>query len=87
MCWAHIISPAACITTLNEWLDSVPVGKIIAFGGDYSLVDGVYAHQLMARENVSKVLAQKVEDGIFALEDAKWMAKRMFYENPKGLYV
>ena len=35
MCWAHIISPAACIYTLEEWLDSVPVNKIIAFGGDY----------------------------------------------------
>lgn len=86
MCWAHIISPAASIAILNEWLDSVPVGKIIAFGGDYGLIDGVYAHQRMARENVSKVLAYKVEEGIFSMEDAKWMAKRMFYDNPKSLY-
>jgi len=86
MCWAHIISPAASISTLNEWLDSVPVGKIIAFGGDYSIVDGVYAHQLMARQNVSKVLADKVKDGIFDVDTVKWMAKRMFYENPKKLY-
>lgn len=86
MCWAHIISPAACINALDDWLDSVPVSKIIAFGGDYIIPDAVYAHQLMARRNISKVLAQKVEDGIFDLDDAKWMAKRMFYDNPKSIF-
>ena len=86
MCWAHIISPAACVTALDEWLDSVPVSKIIGFGGDYSIIDAVYAHQLMARENVTKVLAKKVDEGIFNLEDAKWMARRIFYDNPKSIY-
>ena len=86
MCWAHIISPAASISTLDEWLDSVPIGKIIAFGGDYILVDGVYAHQKMARYNISRVLADKVEEGIFDLDTVKWMAQRMLYENPKALY-
>lgn len=86
MCWAHIISPAACVTCLGEWLDSVPVNKIIAFGGDYCLVDGVYGHQTLARMDVSRTLSQKVEDGIFGVEEAKWMAKRMFYENPKSIY-
>lgn len=86
MCWAHIISPAACVNCLDEWLDSVPVNKIIAFGGDYCLVDGVYGHQALARMDVSRTLARKVEEGIFGVEEAKWMAKRMFYENPKAIY-
>ncbi len=86
MCWAHIISPAACTAALNEWLDSVPVSKIIGFGGDYQIIDAVYAHQLMARQNVTKVLAKKVDEGIFNLEDAKWMARRIFYDNPKSVY-
>ena len=74
------------MTCLGEWLDSVPVNKIIAFGGDYCLVDGVYGHQALARMDVSRTLSQKVEDGIFGVEEAKWMAKRMFYENPKSIY-
>ncbi len=86
MCWAHIISPAACIQILGDWLDSVPVNKIIAFGGDYLMVDKVYGHQALARMDVSRTLAQKVEDGVFGIEDAKWMAKRMFYDNPKSIY-
>ena len=86
MCWAHIISPAACVAALDDWLDAVPANKIIAFGGDYCLIDGVYAHQLMARENVSRTLAGKVERGVYTLDQAKWLARRMFYENPKALY-
>ena len=86
MCWAHIISPAACIAALDDWLDAVPVSKIIGFGGDYQIIDAVYAHQLMARQNVSKVLAKKVDEGIFGIEDAKWMAKRIFYDNPKSIF-
>ncbi len=86
MCWAHIISPAASMQALDEWLDSVPVNKILAFGGDYQIIDAVYAHQLMARQHVSKVLARKVAEGIFTMKDAKWMARRMFYDNPKALF-
>lgn len=86
MCWAHIISPAASMAALDEWLDSVPANKIIGFGGDYQIIDAVYAHQLMARQNVSKVLAKKVADGVFGLDEAKWLAQRMFYDNPKAIF-
>jgi len=86
MCWAHIISPAACVAALDDWLDSMPVNKIVAFGGDYMLVDGVYAHQLFARQNISRTLAGKVDKGLMDVDEAVWMAQRMFYDNPKALY-
>lgn len=86
MCWAHIISPAACVRALDEWLDAVPVNKIVAFGGDYMLVDGVYGHQRLARLDVTRVLAKKVEEGIFTLEEAKDAARQMFHDTPAALY-
>lgn len=86
MCWAHIISPGACVQSLNEWLDSVPVNKITAFGGDYMIVDAVYGHQYLARINVSKSLAGKVEEGIFSLDEAGRIAKKFFYENPMRIF-
>ena len=64
----------------------MPANKVIAFGGDYSTIDAVYTHQLMARQNVSRVLANKVENGVFGLEEAKWLAQRMFYDNPKSIF-
>jgi len=86
MCWAHIISPTASVNALVEWIDSVPMNKISAFGGDYCFVDGVYGHQYLARLNVSKALAIKVEEGLFDEERAKEIAKMLFYENPYRIF-
>jgi hypothetical protein len=86
MCWGHIISPEAARRALVEWLDAVPANKIMAFGGDYCLVDGVYGHQKMARGNVASSLAQKVADGSFDLDRARQIAGWVFYDNPVRLF-
>ncbi len=86
MCWAHIISPTASINALCEWIDSVPFNKIIAFGGDYLIIDAVYGHQYLARTNVSKSLSYKVEEGIFGVDEAKHIANMLFYDNPKSIF-
>jgi len=86
MCWAHIISPEASINALEEWLDSVPINKISAFGGDYLFVDGVYGHQYLARENVAKALTRKIEKGAMDPDTAKMISDKLFYHNPKELF-
>ncbi len=86
MCWAHIISPSACVVALDDFLDAVPFNKISAFGGDYLFVDGVYGHLRLARENVSRTLAGKVERGVFSEDAALRIAKALFYENPKRIF-
>ena len=86
MCWAHIISPEASIRALTEWIDAVPVNKISAFGGDYLFIDGVYGHLCIARENVSRSLAEKVSQGVLDTERAKQIADMPFFENPKELF-
>ena len=85
MCWAHIISPQASIQMLMEWIDTVPVNKISAFGGDYMFIDAVVGHQYIARENVSIALANKIEEGVFDTERAKKIAGRLFFENPSRI--
>jgi predicted TIM-barrel fold metal-dependent hydrolase len=86
MCWAQIISPQACINSLTEWLEVVPYNKISAFGGDYAIIDAVYGHLVMARENVSRALATKVDQGLFDLDRAKEIAERLFFSNPALLF-
>jgi predicted TIM-barrel fold metal-dependent hydrolase len=85
MCWAHIVSPEACVRALVEFLDTVPYNKISAFGGDYKFVDGVYGHQKIARQNVSKALAAKVNEGVFDIDEAKVIAKMLFFDNPSRI--
>lgn len=86
MCWGHVISPEAARRALVEWLDAVPANKIMAFGGDYCLIDGVYGHQKMARENVASSLATKVADGSFDVNRAKEIAGWIFYDNPVAVF-
>ncbi len=87
MCWAHIISPGASVAALCEFLDAVPYNKISAFGGDYNFIDGVYAHLRMAKQNVAKALAIKVEENVFSVSKAAEIAHSLFYDNPKRIFT
>jgi len=87
LCWDHIVSPKMTCSFLDEWLDLVPTNKIFAFGGDYIRpVEKVYGHLVMARENIAKVLAGRVEEGLMSEEEAVAVAKKWFYDNPKAVY-
>jgi hypothetical protein len=84
--WAHIISPTAAVNALVEFLDAVPANKISGFGGDYAFVDGVYGHQYLAREDIARALAVKVDAGTFDLDRAKQIAQMLLFDNPKAIF-
>ena len=86
MCWMHIISPRGARVALSNWLDEVPANKIMGFGGDYLVVEGVYGHSVIARDNIARVLASKVDDGDYTLEQAKKYADWLLRENPLRLF-
>lgn len=86
LCWMNIISPAASRRALDEWLEVMPASKIFAFGGDYCFVEGAYAHSRFARENVAKVLAAKVDDGYFGMEEATRIAGMLLRENANEFF-
>ena len=87
LCWCHVISPEMTVRALNEWIDLVPANKIIAFGGDYAVpVEKVYGHLVMARENIARVLGQRIERGLMGEDQALDLAHNWFYENPVALY-
>jgi len=87
LCWCHIVSQEMTCSALTEWLDLVPVNKIIGFGGDYNVpVEKVYGHLVMAREDIARVLADRVSRGLMNREEALEIAHMWFYDNPKELY-
>jgi hypothetical protein len=86
MAWLHVISPESARRYLSEWLDTVPVKKILGFGGDYVFVEGVYAHLKIAKQNIGRVLAEKVTDGVFTMADAKRYAGMLLYDNADKLF-
>ncbi len=86
MCWAHIVSPNASVNALLEWFDTVPLNKISAFGGDYRFVDGVYGHLKLAQADVARALAIAINKGLFDMDEAKNIARMLFYDNPKNIF-
>jgi hypothetical protein len=84
--WMHIISPAVAVEALGAFLDSVPANKINGFGGDYVFVDGVYGHQVLARENIARSLAGKVKHDVFDLDRARELANMILHDNPVRIF-
>jgi hypothetical protein len=86
MCWLHVISPYKAREALAEWLDTVPWNKILGFGGDYHFVEGVYGHSVIARENIARVLTEKVEEGSFTEEQAITLSQKLLRDNAHNLF-
>ena len=87
LCWCHVISPRMTCAALDEWIDLVPMNKIIGFGGDYGRpVEKVYGHLMMAREDLAIVLGGRVDRGLISEEEAVALARKWLWDNPKELY-
>lgn len=87
LCWCHIVSPEMTVSALKEWIDLVPMNKIIGFGGDYGKpVEKVYGHLIMARENIARVLGERIDQGLLSTREAEGIAKKWFFTNPNKLY-
>lgn len=84
--WVYTISPSYSERYLHEWLETVPAGKIMGFGGDYDHVEHIYAHSLMAREILSRVLIDKVRDQYLTEEEAVKIASMVLFENAVGIF-
>lgn len=86
LCWLYAISPSYSERYLSEWLETVPVSKIMAFGGDYNNIENVYGELVIAKEIILRVLSQKVRDGFFSESEAKIFAKMILHDNAAAFY-
>jgi uncharacterized protein len=86
-CWTHIISQRFAVAAFDEAIDLLPANKLMAFGGDYQKpVEKVIGHLMMAREDVSEVLARRISNGRMTESQALALAKKWFWDNPVALY-
>lgn len=86
MAWMHIISPELSVKALKTWVDMVPQNKIFGFGGDYAVIEKVYGHLIMAKENIARTLAAKIEDGAMTESEAYSWINSLLYDNPSCFY-
>jgi hypothetical protein len=81
-CWMWIVNPAAGRRALSDLLDAVPANKIHGFGGDFIFIEGSYGHAVMAKDNIARVLAEKVSEGSMTEERARQVARWILRDNP-----
>lgn len=86
MAWMHIISPEISQTTLNAWIDLLPRNKILGFGGDYLVVEKVFGHLTLAKENICRALSQKVSAGAVTESEACSWIDHLLHDNASRLY-
>jgi hypothetical protein len=86
MNWAYSISPTYSERYLNEWLETVPASRLIAFGGDCMVVENVYSELITAKWIISKVLSDKVRDNYLSESEAKTIARMILFDNAIKLY-
>ncbi|MCM8756855.1 MAG: amidohydrolase family protein [Candidatus Omnitrophica bacterium] len=86
--WTHIISPEMAQRCMANWLDIVPINKVLGFGGDYmnETVVLTYGHLRIARENISRVLASRMKKNLIGKDEAREIIRLWFSENPRELY-
>lgn len=80
-CWAFLANLSAARQALHGMLDTVPAGKIHGFGGDYLAVECSYAHLLITRREITRVLCEKVEEGRFTEEQAAGIGAMLLRDN------
>ena len=84
--WCHQISPYMTENMLNEWIDLVPLNKIIGFGGDNAVPEKTYGVLVMARENIARALAVRIARGQMSESRAADICRMWLYDNPKRIY-
>jgi uncharacterized protein len=86
LCWVWAISPQAGRTLLHELIEVVPSNKVTAFGGDYIFIEGTYGHSVLARQNITQVLQERIASGWFSEAEALQYAQAILSENARQLY-
>jgi predicted TIM-barrel fold metal-dependent hydrolase len=84
--WAHLISPRIARRALAIYVDMVPRNKVLGFGGDYHVVEKVYGHLELARDNIARALADMVADGSLDPRGAIAWAGAILHDNPIAAY-
>ena len=86
MAWSAIISQSYTLRYLQEFIETVPNNKIMAYGGDSQTVEGAYGASILARETVELALTGMVKDGYLTEKEALDVIRKVLRENAISIY-
>ncbi|MEQ8421296.1 MAG: hypothetical protein RIB64_14905 [Arenibacter algicola] len=68
------------------YIETVPINKIVAFGGDCHTPEGVYAASVIAMETVENALVSMVRNGYLRESEAVEIVKKILRTNSIDFY-
>jgi len=86
MCWAWIINPAAAKDFLKKYLVTAPANKVLTFGGDYTPVEPVLGHAVLARRGIALALSELMAEGWLGREDALELVDMIMHQNARRIF-
>ncbi|MEW6356348.1 MAG: amidohydrolase family protein [Planctomycetota bacterium] len=84
--WLPILCPSVYRSTLREWLDVLPIERILAWGGDALRVEMTYGSLVLAKNALADVLAEKAAEGEITEAQAGHIGRRFLRENARELF-
>lgn len=83
--WWHNFFPGAIRQVMTERLDMVPVNKQVGFFSDAYAIEWCYAKALIVRKQMAQVLAAKIAQGQYSLDEAVSVARAILFDTPQSL--
>lgn len=83
--WWHNFFPDSIRQVMNERLDMLPVNKQVGFFSDAYCLDWMYAKSVIVRKELAAVLAGKIVQGQYRMDDARAIANAILLESPRQL--
>jgi len=87
LCWIHDVSADLYGSILQRVCEILPSNKVFGFGGDYKIVECIYAAQKTARRAIISLLYGKIMEKYFSFDEAISYAQKILYKNPLSFYV
>jgi hypothetical protein len=83
--WWHNFFPSVMRQVMSERLDMLATNKQVGFFSDAYCADWTYAKTVLVRKQLAEVLAQKVTQGQYSVDEALSIARAILFESPQSL--
>jgi len=84
--WSLLLSPSHFKLALHEAIELLPDESRLMIGGDNWHAEETWATMRLARRLIAEVLAEKVDQGYFAIDDALRLAEKILNKNAKKFF-
>lgn len=86
MCWVWAIDPVSAKEFLKRYLVSVPVNKILTFGGDTFIVECTLGYAKAARHGIWRSIVELVKEGWIDKKDAFEFIDPIMHGNARRIF-